>query len=111
MTKNEILQRKSRRSVKYTMLSKMIDIVKEIIKGENYVIWSSTKTTVHIIPDGKLKEMIKEVVEGERKRIRIALGQKLRASDYYGGYPIINSDDVEKALTTPTSDEALQDNK
>ena len=38
-------------------------IVEEVRKGDNYVIWKSPKTTVHIIPDGKLKELIKKEVQ------------------------------------------------
>lgn len=38
-------------------------IVEEVRKGDNYVIWKSPKTTVHIIPDGKLKEIFHQELQ------------------------------------------------
>ena len=48
-------------------------IVEEVRKGDNYVVWKSPKTTVHIIPDSKLREMLtsRDTYLKERVRERI----------------------------------------
>lgn len=48
-------------------------IIEEVRKGDNYVVWKSPKTTVHIIPESKLQEMLSSRDTYWKERVQKAL--------------------------------------